>query len=82
MCNGKLTAQSRKKLGEFTEDILVRKNTGFDVWAYKDGLSYIGWDHLAQYDELVMMNHTIFPTPHSFTSMFDEMEGIEADFGV
>lgn len=80
VCNGKLAPQSRNELGVYTEDILVRENTGYDVWAYKEGLAYCGWNHLKQYDELVMMNHTIFPTPHSFSNMFDHMDSISADF--
>lgn len=80
ICNGKLSAQSRRDLSKYTEDIIVRKNEGFDVWAYKAGLSYLGWEKICSYDELVMMNFTIFPTLYSFCGMFDDMERITADF--
>lgn len=80
VCNGKLSAQSRRNLNKYTEDIIVRKNEGFDVWAYKAGLSYLGWEKIYSYDELVLMNYTIFPTLYSFCGMFEDMERIAADF--
>lgn len=80
VCNGKLCSKSRHALDSYVSDILVRDNTGFDVWAYREGLLYLGWQTLASYDELVLMNFTIFPTLHSFSEMFIEMESIETDF--
>lgn len=80
VCNGKLSAQGRRDLSTYTGDIVVRNNEGFDVWAYKDGLSYLGWEQICGYEELVLMNFTIFPTLHSFCEMFDDMEHITADF--
>lgn len=80
VCNGKLSSQSRKGVNNYTKDILVRKNEGLDVWAYKEGISYLGWDQATSYDELILMNFTIFPTIYSFCNMFDEMEHITADF--
>lgn len=80
VCNGKLSVQARRDVSNYTQDIFVRKNEGFDVWAYKEALLYLGWDQVIEYDELVLMNFTIFPTTHTFCNMFDEMENIAADF--
>ena len=52
----------------------MRENKGFDVWAYKEGIEYIGWDNLKNYDELIMLNMTIMGPIYPFKEMFDEMD--------
>ena len=65
--NGKITDAGKKKLGLYVGDIIERDNKGFDVWAYKTALERIGWEKLALYDEVIMMNYTIFnPTLSRF----------------
>ena len=74
VCNGKLTSEGRKKFSKYTSEIIVRENKGFDVWAYKEGIEYIGWDDLKNYDELIMLNMTIMGPIYPFKEMFDEMD--------
>jgi rhamnosyltransferase len=78
--NGKLTLEGRKNLTPVSDYILVRENRGFDVWAYKAGLEYIGWDNLAGYDELVLMNFTMFGPLYPLKTVFEEMNGRDVDF--
>lgn len=80
MCNGKLAPQSRDKLESLGVEPITRENKGLDVWAYKESLEYLGWDTVGSYDEVVMMNFTIFPTTHSFENMFREMDREDVDF--
>jgi len=81
VCNGKLTPEGREEFSKYTNEIIVRENKGFDVWAYKEGIEYIGWDNLKNYDELVMLNMTIMGPVYSFKEMFDEMDSRkELDF--
>ena len=80
VCNGKLTPESRDKLEIITEDIIVRENKGFDVWAYKSGIEYLGWDTLNEYDELLLVNFTIFGPIYSFKEMFKDMDSRDIDF--
>ena len=42
VCNGKLTSEGRKKFSKYTSEIIVRENKGFDVWAYKEGIYWLG----------------------------------------
>ena len=56
------------------------RNKGFDVWAYKEGIEYITWDNMTEYDELLMINFTIAGPIDTFKDMFDEMENREIDF--
>ena len=80
VANGKLGDEGRNKLKAVVDDIVVRPNTGFDGWAYKTGIEYIGWDELRTYDELIMMNHTVMGPVNSFDEMFDTMDGRDLDF--
>ena len=81
VCNGKLTPEGRQEFSKYTNEIIVREKKGFDDWAYKEGIEYIGWDNLKNYDELVMLNMTIMGPVYSFKEMFDEMDSRkELDF--
>lgn len=80
VANGKLTRESRQKVSEYTDTIIARENKGFDVWAYKEGLTYYGWDKLSEYDELVMMNFTIMGPVYPMHEMFSKMDEKDLDF--
>ena len=51
--NGKLNAVGRERLERYTNNLIVRDNKCFDVWAYKAGIEYYGWEKLAQFDEII-----------------------------
>lgn len=78
--NGKLSAEGRKALSQCADDMFVRENVGFDAWAYKDAIEYIGWDQLLQFDELVLANFTIFGPIFPFQEIFARMDQTECDF--
>lgn len=80
ICNGKLTVEGRRIFEGITNEVIVRENKGFDVWAYKEGIEYIGWDGLAEYDELILVNYTMFGPLYPFKEMFDEMDTRNIDF--
>ena len=82
VCNGKLTAEGRETLKKITPErnILARNNTGFDVWAYKDALDHYGWEELEKFDEVVLMNYTVFGPLYPFEDMFEEMNKRDVDF--
>lgn len=72
--NGKLNAESEKKVSEYADEVIQRENKGFDVWAYKTTLEKYGWEKLSQYDEVIMMNHTIMGPVYPFDEVFREMD--------
>jgi rhamnosyltransferase len=78
--NGILTVEGREKLTPIANDILTRENEGFDVRAYKAGLEYIGWNNLAEYDEIVLMNFTMFGPLYPLKTVFEEMNEKDVDF--
>lgn len=78
--NGKVSDAGRKKLEDVCVGLLERENEGFDVWAYKTGIEYYGFEKLVQYDELIMMNHTIMGPVFPLEEMFDAMGQKDLDF--
>lgn len=78
--NGILNPKGRKILAACADDLFVRENVGFDAWAYKDGIEYIGWDELKSFDELVLTNNTIYGPIFSFEELFHEMDDSTCDF--
>ncbi len=78
--NGKITDEGRATLEQFSSDFVIRENKGFDTWAYKEGMDYVGWDELSQYDEVVIFNDTVMGPVYPFAEMFDEMSKRDVDF--
>lgn len=73
VCNGSLDKKNKSILCQYG-DVLERENKGFDVWAYKTGIEHIGWDNLLEFDELVMVNSTIYGPVYPFKETFDKMD--------
>lgn len=80
VCNGILSDEGRKKFEGVTDDIIVRENKGYDVWAYKTGIDSIGWKGICEYDEIVMMNFTIMGPVYPINETFDKMNDEDIDF--
>lgn len=81
LANGKLTDEGRAKFREFTAEIHVRSNEGFDAGAWKEGLlTHCGFDRLRTYDELVLFNDSFFGPLYPFSEVFDEMNRRKVDF--
>lgn len=80
--NGKLNISGRKKLEQITSqnNIIVRENKGFDIWGYKTGMDSYGWDRLSNFDEIILMNDTVFGPVDSFDEMFEVMDKKNVDF--
>lgn len=78
--NGKLTPEGRKTFEKITPKVFVRENVGFDVWAYKESMGQYGWEKLSEFDEVVLMNYTIFGPLYPFSEMFEEMNKRDLDF--
>lgn len=80
-CNGALCSDYFSLIEQYTSDIFIRKNIGFDALAYKDTLEkYIGWNQVRQYDELLLLNDTYYGPFISFVNIFSQMEHRNCDF--
>lgn len=78
--SGTLTPESRDELEKLADDIYVRENKGLLAGAWIDGLAYVGWDTLYQYDELLMLNDSFFGPFFPIEELFEKAEASDADF--
>ncbi len=79
--NGKLEASSRARFTDIPGvQVVLRTNNGFDIWGYKHGLDFVGWDELGRYDEVVLMNSTIAGPLYPLSEMFNAMDARDVDF--
>jgi len=81
VCNGTVSSEGKKLLAEFSDEIYVRENRGYDAMAYKLAMTdYCGWDRVLQYDEVLLFNDTFFGPLYPFEELFSSMETRECDF--
>ena len=67
----------RKK---YCDEILIRKNKGFDFGAWKDAINFLGFKEIKNYDSLVLMNDTCFGPLFDIGKVFKIMEEKNVDF--
>lgn len=79
VCNGILDDEGKRILEKYGP-VLIRKNDGFDVWAYKDALLYVGWEKLCSFHEIILMNNTIMGPVCSWNETFEKMNSKDLDF--
>ena len=80
VANGFLTEGSGNAVHAVADTVLIRENVGFDVWAYKHALEHVGFENLAEYDEVLLYNHTFYGPIYPFSEMFNEMSKRDCDF--
>lgn len=78
--NSPLDARARAVLEDVADSVWERENVGFDVLAYRDAMQEFGWDRLADYDELTLMNYTFYGPIGSYAPMLERMAATECDF--
>lgn len=77
--NGSLDDHGRSLLEEVADEILVRRNRGYDIWAHKEGLEHIG-ERISEYDEVLLTNDTWFGPVRPYGPVFERMNATEAHF--
>lgn len=81
VCNQTEIIRGKDILETYTDSIFYRLNIGFDAGGFKDTLcEYIGWDTVLQYDELILVNDSMFGPFIPMKSIFAEMEAKDTDF--
>ena len=62
-------------------EIIQRANIGFDFAAWRDGMDYVGFDHLEKYDSVTLMNDTCIGPLWPLEPYFRSFESaIDCDF--
>ena len=81
VCNQRELLRGANILEEYADEIFYRDNIGFDAGAFKDALCrYMGWDEILKYDELVLVNDSLFGPFKPMRDIFSEMEQKPFDF--
>ena len=78
--NGPLQPESEATVRALVSDVIVRENKGYDSWAMKTGLEYVGRENLQQYDEVLLLNYTFFGPVSPLEDVIDSMASRAVDF--
>lgn len=77
--NGSLN--SIDKLRNYADEVVIRKNIGFDIGAYKDIILSPRYNSkIKGSDELVLCNSSFYGPFISFQEIFEKMEKSDSDF--
>ena len=63
--NGSLSSEGRAKLAPVCDEILVRDNRGYDIWAHKHAIDHLG-SGIDDFDEVILTNDTWFGPVREF----------------
>lgn len=77
--NGTLDEAGAASLDAVCDEVIVRENRGYDIWAHKAAIDALG-DRLADYDELLLTNDTWFGPVRPFGDVFASTDDREVDF--
>ena len=75
--NSPISEADRVRLETCCDEILQRPNEGLDVGAYRAGLEHLGWERLADFDELILTNHTYYAPLHPWEEALTRAAGWE-----
>ena len=66
---------------EYADAIFFRENIGFDAGGFKEVFcNLVGWDMVLKYDELILVNDSMFGPFIPMKDIFLKMEDSSADF--
>lgn len=81
VCNEKEVVYGADTLEAYADEIFYRENIGFDAGGFKDVLCHLlGWDRVLLYDELVLVNDSMFGPFKPMQEIFTEMDNKQLDF--
>ena len=77
--NSQLPADVKTSLStqQLVDYILERENIGFDFAAWRDGMKAVGFDQLAQFDSVTLMNDTCFGPLWDLEPIYKKFENDE-----
>ena len=78
--NSSFPESENVRLSPYITDFIQRENKGFDFAAWRDGMKYIGFDQLENYDSLTIMNDTCFGPLYDMLPYYEKYEDEKVDF--
>ncbi len=81
VCNYDQIVEGKACADACADWIFYRENKGYDSGAYKDVIcSYLGWEEVGKYDELLLVNDSFFGFFYPIEDTFRLMEETDCDF--
>lgn len=81
VCNVPEIVCGKEILETYADDIFYRENIGFDAGGYKDALcDFIGWKKVLSFDELALVNDSMFGPFIPMKTIFQKMDEKTVDF--
>ena len=81
VCNMKAIRKGLEYVEPYADKIYFRENIGLDVGAFKDVITdFIGWKKIYKFDEVVLMNDSIYGPFVPMKTIFDGMRQKNVDF--
>ena len=77
VANGGLGQESLGTVSRLASRVITRENAGYDFGAWRDALAET---RLTGYDELILLNNSVYGPMYSFQEIFDRMDSNPADF--
>lgn len=78
--NSPLSDSDKKRLADLQDKIIIRSNEGFDFAAYREGMEWLGWGKIGEYDNVTIMNDTCFGPIFPMKSVYEKMEKTNSNF--
>ena len=76
LSNSIVSQEDRERLQDINlfDEFIQRTNTGFDFAAWQEGFSHVGFDNLAQFDNVTIMNDTTFGPLYDMNEIYDKYD--------
>lgn len=81
VCNETRVIRGKENLEKYANQIFYRENRGYDAGGFKDALCNLaGWNIVLNYDELLLVNDSIFGPFKPMKDIFTKMDDFPVDF--
>lgn len=78
--NGQVDLTGQDALANAADEVWYRENVGYDVGGYKYAVERLGFEYIATFDELVLLNYTFYAPLNDIGPTFERMRASDVDF--
>lgn len=78
--NGQVDLAGQNALADAADEVWYRENVDYDVGGYKYAVERLGFEYIAEFDELVLLNYTFYAPVNDIGKTFERMRASGVDF--